>query len=134
MRYLFRNFHIFVFAFFSVFAALLVANGPQQAVNLVRPLVEDAVEVRDMTAAAYGEVRQLSLDIVSAEAVSLYVATLRMPSMLFERLAERLGEAERKMSMPAQDSTVVKSGDLETREVSFGSLAIAASHLRKQRI
>lgn len=134
MRYLFRNLHIFVFAIFSLLAALLVANGPHKAVNLIRPLVEDAVEVRDLTVAASREIRELSLRAVSDEAVSLYIATLRMPSMLFERLADRLAEVEKKVSMSRQTEPAGQAGAQGTVEVPRGSRAMAAGDLRKRRL
>jgi hypothetical protein len=98
MRYLFRNLHVFVFTFVSVFSALMVANGPDRAVNLMQPLVEDVIEVRDLAVGAYQEVSQASWQTAADEAVSLYVATLRMPTMLFERLADRIEEVERDLS------------------------------------
>ncbi|POF28824.1 hypothetical protein CLV41_11174 [Roseibium marinum] len=98
MRYLFRNLHIFVFVSFSVFSALFVANEPERTVHLVRPLVEDAVELKELAVGAYKEVRQVNLLDAADEVVSLYAKTLRMPTLLFEGLAKRLDEVERKMS------------------------------------
>ncbi|CTQ54195.1 hypothetical protein LP7551_02727 [Roseibium album] len=98
MRYLFRNLHVFVFVFVSVFSALMVANGPDRTVRLVQPLVEDAIELRDLAVGAYNEVSRTDWQTATDEAVSLYVATLRMPTMLFERLAGQLKEVDRDLS------------------------------------
>ncbi|MDN3718892.1 hypothetical protein QW131_05860 [Roseibium salinum] len=131
----FRNLHVFVFLqSFSLLAALLVANGPHKAVNLMRPLVEDAVEVRDLTVAAYREIRQLSLHVVSDEAVSLYIATLRMPSMLFERLADRLAEVEKKVSMSPQVEPAGQADAQKATRLPRESRAMAAGDLRKRRL
>jgi|GEM_PF-2254892 len=98
MRYLLRNLHIFVFVSFSVFSALFVANEPERTVRLVRPVVEDAVEMKNLMAEAYREVRHVNWRAAADEAVTLYVTTLRMPTLLFERLHERLDEIEKEMS------------------------------------
>ncbi|MBN9669974.1 hypothetical protein [Roseibium aggregatum] len=65
---------------------------------MIRPLVEDAVELQDLGQAVYNEIDRISWQQSVDEAVSLYVATLRMPTNLFERLSERLEEVERKLS------------------------------------
>ncbi|KZM50364.1 hypothetical protein OA90_10755 [Labrenzia sp. OB1] len=98
MRYLFRNFHIFVFVSISVFSALFVANEPERTVHLVRPLVADALELRDLAVGAYQEARDVNLRDTADEALSLYIRTLRMPTLLFEGLSERIDEVERKMA------------------------------------
>lgn len=64
----------------------------------MQPLVEDAVELKDLTVAVYREVKQVDWDTATDEAVSLALAAMRMPTMLFERLADRLDEVERNMS------------------------------------
>ncbi|MEM9633816.1 MAG: hypothetical protein AAGA50_20975 [Pseudomonadota bacterium] len=120
MRFLFRNLHVFVFAFFSLLAAVVVSGDPQKTVRVVRPLVEDTVELKNLVHGVYREVRQVSWQRATDEAVSLYVATMRMPTMLFERLAERLQEVERKMSQKTSDDTLAFSdGRLPLRRVSF---------------
>ncbi|MES0808324.1 hypothetical protein ABLO27_02500 [Roseibium sp. SCPC15] len=120
MRFLVRNLHVFVFAFFSLLAAIVVSGDPQQAVKVVRPLVEDAVELKNLAHGAYTEVRQVSWRKAADEAVSLYVATMRMPTMLFERLAERLQEVEKKMSHQAKGDTLALAAEsLQLRKVSF---------------
>ncbi|WP_422375878.1 hypothetical protein [Roseibium sp.] len=95
MRYFFRNFHVYVFAVLSVLAGSWVASNPDRTVELMRPLVEDAVELQQLADGAYREVSQLNWQEASDEAVSLFVATMRMPTMLFERLAEKLDEVNR---------------------------------------
>lgn len=97
MGYFVRNFHVFVFALVSILSAVWVANNPHRTVRLIRPLVEDAVELQGLAQGAYDEVREVSWKRVAGEAVTLYVSTLRMPTMLFERLADRIGDVERQM-------------------------------------
>jgi hypothetical protein len=92
MRFLFRNLHIFVFASLSASAAVWIASDPQKAEELAQPLIDDAVELQDMAKEAYREVRELDLRDAADEAVSHYVAALRMPSLLFERLADQLDD------------------------------------------
>lgn len=72
-----------------------VAHNPQETLRHVRPVVEDARELGDLAEGVYREVRLLSKQAASEEAVSLFVATLRMPTLLFERLAERIEAVER---------------------------------------
>jgi len=98
MHYLFRNLHIFVFAVMSVITAYWVADHPDRTVRMIHPLIEDAVELQELAVSVYDEVAQISWQQSVDEAVSLYVATLRMPTRLFERLADRVGEVERKLS------------------------------------
>ncbi|MEE4012464.1 hypothetical protein V1T76_10400 [Roseibium sp. FZY0029] len=94
MRFLFRNVHIFVFASLSASAAVWIASNPQKAAELAQPLIDDAVELQSMTIKAYREVRDLDLRDAADEAVSYYVAALRMPSLLFERLADQLDDVD----------------------------------------
>lgn len=95
MRFFIRNFHVYVFALLSVFASSWVASNPDRTVELMRPLVEDAVELQELADGAYREVSQLNWQEASDEAVSLFIATMRMPTMLFERLADKLDEVNR---------------------------------------
>lgn len=97
MRYVFRNLHVFVFAFVFVFLALVVAHKPQEAVRYVQPWVEDAVELQDLANAVYREVAQTDWKGASDEALTLFVAAVRMPSLLFERLAEKVEGVEKDM-------------------------------------
>ncbi|MGX1497573.1 hypothetical protein ACSSV1_002609 [Labrenzia sp. MBR-25] len=110
MRFLFRNVHIFVFASLSASAALWIASNPQKAEELARPLIEDAVELQVMAKDAYREVRELDLRDAADEAVSYYVAALRMPSLLFERLADQLDDVDHTLERRAQAEPVPRTG------------------------
>ncbi len=101
MRFILRNFHLFVFACFSIMMAYWVANNPERTVKLTRPMVEDAVELQTMTTAAYQELRAISWRRVFDEFVSPYVTAMRMPSLVFERLAERLDKFNEDLSKRA---------------------------------
>ncbi|QFT32737.1 hypothetical protein FIV00_19765 [Labrenzia sp. THAF82] len=94
MRYFFKNLHIFVFTFLSVFAALWVAQNTDRTTAGIRPLVEDAVELSDVAEGAYHEIKSVSLSEIADEFVSIYVDTMRLPTTLFERLSDRLGNVE----------------------------------------
>ena len=94
MPFFFRNFHVYVFALLSVLAGSWVASNPDRTVQMVRPLVEDAVELKQLAEGAYRDVSQLNWQQASDEAVSMFVATMRMPTMLFDRLAEKLEKVE----------------------------------------
>jgi hypothetical protein len=97
MEYFFRNLHIFVFVLVSVLSAVWVASDPRRTASMIRPLVEDAVELQELAQGAYSDIRQLRLRTAAGEAVSLYVASLRMPSMLFEKLADKLEKIDRQV-------------------------------------
>lgn len=94
--------HVFVFASLSASAAFWVASHSDQAVEVAQPLVEDAVELHVMAENALREIGQLDLEKVADEAISYYVATLRMPSLLFERLSDELGEVSDTMERRVQ--------------------------------
>lgn len=102
MRYLLRNLHVFVFASLSASAAFWVASHSDRAVEVAQPLVEDAVELQVMAENALREIGQLDLEKAADEAISYYVATLRMPSLLFERLSDELGEVSDTMERRVQ--------------------------------
>lgn len=102
MRFVFRNFHIIVFACFSLFAAVWVATGPERAERMVRPLVEDAQEIEALATGAYRELRNFRWRAAYDEFVTLYVAAMRMPSLVFEKLAERLDKVNEDISRRTQ--------------------------------
>lgn len=110
MRFVFRNFHIFVFACFSVFAAVWVATDPERAEGIARPLVEDAREVEMLATGAYRELRDFQWRAAYDEFVTLYVAAMRMPSLVFERLAERLDKVNEEISKRAHHAPHPSSG------------------------
>lgn len=95
VRYFFRYFYVYVFALLSILGSGWVASNPDKTVRLVRPLVEDAVELKQLADGAYRDVTQLNWQEASDEAVSLFVATMRMPTMLLERLSEKLDKVDR---------------------------------------
>ncbi|MHA7773280.1 hypothetical protein [Roseibium sp. M-1] len=109
MRFFVRNLHILVFAFLSVSSAFWVAGSPERAVVIMRPLVEDAVELQSLGRNLYRDVRQVSWQQLKNDAMEVYVVGLRMPSMLFERLAEKLREAEAEM----ERSRHTDAGDMQ---------------------
>ena len=90
MRFVFRNFYILVFACFSLFSAVWVATGPERTERIARPLVKDAREIEALATGAYRELRDFQWRAAYDEFVTLYVAAMRMPSLMFEKLAERL--------------------------------------------
>lgn len=114
MRYFARNLHVYVFALVSVLSAIWVANNPAETLRQLRPVVEDAAELSALAQGAYHEVSELNLKDASDEAVSLFVATLRMPTLLFERLAEKLEAVEKDLNR--RKSAKVES-ETETRLV-----------------
>jgi len=105
VRFLFRNLHIFVFAATCVFAAVFVSGSPDRAVDLMRPVVEDAVELKELAQGAYREVRNIGWIAAADDAVTLFTASLRMPTRLFEELADRIGKAEREMKRARRNGT-----------------------------
>lgn len=100
MRFFRKNLHIFVFAFVSAFYASWVASNPDRTADLMRPLVADAAELGDLGEKVYRDFRQVSWQRLMNEAMDVYVAGLRMPTMLFERLAEKMKEVEADAKRP----------------------------------
>ena len=101
MRFVIRNFHIFVFACFSLFSAVWVAVDTDRAEKFVRPLVEDAREVEALATGAYRELRAFQWRAAYDEFVTLYITAMRMPSLVFEQLAERLDKVNDDISRRA---------------------------------
>ncbi len=101
MRFVIRNFHIFVFACFSLFSAVWIATDIDRAERLVRPLVEDAREVEALATGAYRELRDFQWRAAYDEFVTLYITAMRMPSLVFEKLAERLDKVNDDISKRA---------------------------------
>ena len=118
MRFPIRNFYVFVFAFVSIISSVLVASHPDRAVQIARPLVEDAAELKKLAISAYVEIRDFNWRAARDEFVSLYVAVVRMPSLLFERLAERLDEFNDDLSKRADERSPAKA---EHRQFEFAS-------------
>ncbi|TYC66855.1 hypothetical protein FMN63_12075 [Stappia sp. BW2] len=77
---------------------------------MARPLVEDAVELQVMAKNAYREIREVDLREAADEAVSYYVATLRMPSLLFERLADQLDDVNDRLEQRTQAGHSSRTG------------------------
>ena len=108
MRFLFRNFHVFVFAIVSVSLGLVVAHKPEETVRFVQPMVEEAVELQVLANTIYRDAARTDWQAVSDEALSLFVSTLRMPTSLFEQLSEQIEDAEQKMQKSAVSDPVEK--------------------------
>ncbi len=102
MKYFARNWNVFAFAFFFLLAALVVAVSPDRAVGLMQTVVEDAEEVGDLARGAYRDISSVNLREAAEEARSFYVAALRMPSLLFERIADQLREVARSKAIHIQ--------------------------------
>ncbi|MCK7614233.1 hypothetical protein [Roseibium sediminicola] len=117
MRYFVRNLHVYVFALVSVLAAVWVANNPVETLRQLRPLVEDAAELNALAQGAYQEVSELSLKDTTDEAVSLFVATMRMPTLLFERLAEKLDAVEKDLNRRKSAKAVSEAQTLLVHKV-----------------
>lgn len=95
MRFVKMNFHILVFVFLTVSSSIWVASRPQRTVELLQPLVEDAQELEELAHGAYSDIKGAGRALVSADALSLYMGVIRMPTMLFEQLATRLSGVDR---------------------------------------
>lgn len=135
MRYFFRNLHVYVFALVSVFFGVWVANNPHETQRYLRPLVEDTVELKELAQGAYREVAQLDLRTASEEAVSLFVATMRMPTMLFERLAEKLDAVEKDLDQRKAAKSVggVEAGHVQKAKVSMPALGTSGGMIERPR-
>ncbi len=102
MRYFVRNWSVLVFSLISILAGLAVATGPDRATGLMRAVVADAVELRDLLQESGREISRVDVGTAIDEAKSIYVAMVRMPSMLFERLADQLDRVARQASRRRQ--------------------------------
>lgn len=111
MQYFFRNLHVFVFAVVSVLAGVWVASNSDKSVQFARPLVTDTVELKDLAVAVYRNVSQLDWEEVTDEAVLLFVTTMRMPTLLFERLEDKLEDVERDMDRARRSSALNGNGE-----------------------
>ncbi|WP_035901110.1 hypothetical protein [Labrenzia sp. DG1229] len=127
MRFLFQNLYVFVFAFLSISIAVWVANGPERAARLVRPLVEDAVELKTLATGAYREIRDFNWKVAYDEFETLFVTTIRLPSLVFEKLAERLDKFNEDLSKRAGDTTPATSGSRSVIDASQPHGAAIAS-------
>lgn len=109
MGFLCRNLHILVFASVSLVAAVFVAADPGRTKTLMTPVVEDVQEIKQMAVASYRLVSNIDVRTAAREATTLYVSTVRMPSMLFERLAENLEKVNASIEQANGKTTVRKS-------------------------
>ncbi|MEP2707489.1 MAG: hypothetical protein ABJQ71_20480 [Roseibium sp.] len=109
MGFLCRNLHILVFASVSLVVAVFVAADPGRTKALMTPVVEDAQEIRQMAVASYRIIGSIDVRSAAREAKTLYVSTLRMPSMLFERLAENLEKVNASIELANGKPIVRKS-------------------------
>jgi hypothetical protein len=97
VRYFLRNLHILVFASICFACAVAVSLNPDRTVGLLRPVVEDAVELKELAEDAWRKARRTGWRTAADDAVSLFTASLRMPTRLFEELAEKLDRVDRDM-------------------------------------
>jgi len=119
MRILFQNLYIFVFALVSILLVLWAANNPHKTLRYVRPLVEDAVELKELAQGVYRQVSRLSLEAASDEAISLFVATIRMPTMLLERVSEKLDAVDQELERRERAATGAGVNPRQTRNAGF---------------
>lgn len=78
-------------------AAVWVGVNPERTTALMEPFVEEAVELKDVAAVLYQDVETFNWRASADEAMTLYLAALRMPSMMFDRLEGRLAEVRQKL-------------------------------------
>lgn len=120
MRFVLKNFHIIVFACVSLFSAAWIATEPGRAEKIARPLVEDAREVKMLATGAYRELRGFNWRGACDEFVTMYVTAMRMPSLVFERLADRLDKFNDDISKRAQGAPGLTPGAETQRQLAFG--------------
>jgi len=95
--YFLRNFHILVFAVFSIGAAVWVGVDPGRAIHMMEPVVEDAVEIGQVAEVLYLNVESVNWEASAREAIAFYVSALTMPSMIFDRIDRQLAEVDRQL-------------------------------------
>lgn len=95
MGFFLRNFHIVVFAVVSLGAGAWVSSDPDRVVGVMEPIVADAVELGEITSAVYRSAENIDWRASVEEAMTMYIAALRMPSLLFERLETQLADVDR---------------------------------------
>lgn len=101
MRLLTQNLYVFVFSLVSLGSAVWVASGPDRAAEIVRYMVEDAAELQQATSRSYQEIRNFPIASAMDDAAAVAVVVVRLPTLLFEQLADRLGEVNKKISKRA---------------------------------
>jgi hypothetical protein len=117
--YFLRNFHILVFAFVFISGAVWVALNPDQTVTMIKPVVEDAEELAQMAETVYVAVASINFEASVNEAIVVYTAALRMPSMVLERVDHNLKHASERITGLGSRSVAPPSADkLTLREVS----------------
>lgn len=97
MRYFLRNFHVLVFAVFSIGAAVWVGVDPARTVHMMEPVVEDAVEIAQVAELLYLNVERVNWEASAREAMAFYVSALTMPSMIFDRIDRQMAEVDRQL-------------------------------------
>lgn len=119
MGYFLRNFHILVFAFVFITGAVWVGLNPDRTVIMIKPVVEDAEELAQMAETVYVAVASINFEASVNEAIVVYTAALRMPSMVLERMEHNLKDAAERITGLGSHSVAPPSADkLTLREVS----------------
>ncbi len=119
MGYFLRNFHILVFAFVFITGAVWVGLNPDRTMIMIKPVVEDAEELAQMAETVYVAVASINFEASVNEAIVVYTAALRMPSMVLERVEHNLKDAAEHITGLGSHSVAPPSADkLTLREVS----------------
>ena len=117
--YFLRNFHILVFTFIFIAGAVWVGLNPDQTVTMIKPMVEDAEELAQMAETVYLAVASINFEASVNEAIVVYTAALRMPSMVLERVDHNLKDVAERIAGFSSRSVAPPSADkLTLREVS----------------
>ncbi|WP_428526334.1 hypothetical protein [Roseibium sp.] len=87
--------------------------------SLIKPVVEDAEELGRLAETVYEAVAEIDLEASANEAIAVYTAALRMPSMVLERVDYNLKDAAERIAGFSSRSVAPQSADkLTLREVS----------------
>ncbi|WP_134852953.1 hypothetical protein [Roseibium alexandrii] len=86
---------------------------------MIKPVVEDAEELAQMAETVYVAVASINFEASVNEAIVVYTAALRMPSMVLERVDHNLKHASERITGLGSHSVAPPSADkLTLREVS----------------
>ncbi|WP_395174861.1 hypothetical protein [Roseibium alexandrii] len=86
---------------------------------MIKPVVEDAEELAQMAETVYVAVASINFEASVNEAIVVYTAALRMPSMVLERVDHNLKDASERITGLGSNSVAPPSTDkLTLREVS----------------
>ncbi|WP_420337981.1 hypothetical protein [Roseibium sp.] len=86
--------------------------------SLIKPVVEDAEELGRLAETVYEAVAEIDLEASANEAIAVYTAALRMPSMVLERVDYNLKEAAQRITgLGGRSGAPASAGKLTLREV-----------------